>query len=161
MYLEDIELGQTIILEPYIFTEEEIIDFGRKYDPQYFHVDPIAAKDSHFGGLVASGFHIGAVWMKLMISHRMEQMAKLESSKDKQTGGVSPGFLKMRWPNPVRPGDAITYSSTTFEKVELKSRPHLGIIRSMNKGVNQDGKTVLTFIGQGMMPRRPSGGNLT
>ena len=156
MYWEDIELGQTIQLGSYTFTEEEIISFGTKYDPQYFHIDPEAAKESHFGGLVASGFHMGAVWMKLMVAYRTAEIAKLDNPEVSPADGVSPGFLKMRWPNPVRPGDTITYTTTTFDKVELKSRPHLGIIRTKNTGINQDGKTVLTFIGQGMMPRRPT-----
>lgn len=157
MYWEDIELGQTLQLGSYTFTEEEIISFGTKYDPQYFHIDPEAAKGSHFGGLVASGFHMGAVWMKLMVAYRTAQIAKQGNPQVSSTRGVSPGFLKMRWPNPVRPGDTITYTTTTFDKVELKSRPHLGIIRTKNTGINQNGKTVLTFIGQGMMPRRPIG----
>ena len=92
-----------------------------------------------------------------MVAYRTAQIAKQGNPQVSSTRGVSPGFLKMRWPNPVRPGDTITYTTTTFDKVELKSRPHLGIIRTKNTGINQNGKTVLTFIGQGMMPRRPIG----
>ena len=69
-YFEDIELGSQTDIGSYTFTEEEIIAFATKYDPQYFHIDPVRAKDSLFGGLVASGFHVGAIWMKLTIAHR-------------------------------------------------------------------------------------------
>ena len=63
LYWEDIEIGSRRALGDYTFTEEEIIRFGRKYDPQIFHVDPVAAKDTIFGGLIASGWHTAAVWM--------------------------------------------------------------------------------------------------
>ena len=68
LYWEDVVVGSRRDLGSYTFTEEEIIRFGRKYDPQSFHIDPEAAKNSMFGGLIASGWHTAAVWMKLAIA---------------------------------------------------------------------------------------------
>ena len=69
-WFEDIEIGARTELGPYTFTEEEIIRFAKKYDPQYFHIDAEAAKRGPFGGLTASGWHTTATWMKMMIRSR-------------------------------------------------------------------------------------------
>lgn len=154
-WFEDIEIGTRMELGTYTFTEEEIVAFARKYDPQIFHTDPEAAKAGPFGGLVASGWHTTATWMKMMIRARAghEEPADADGRKP-PAGGPSPGFLDLKWPTPVRPGDAITYSSTVSEKLDMRSRPDWGIVRSHNVGVNQNGETVLTFTGQGLVQRR-------
>jgi acyl dehydratase len=156
-WFEDIAIGARMELGPYTFTEAEIIRFAAKYDPQYFHIDAEAAKAGPFGGLTASGWHTSATWMKMMIRSRTGREAQPDETGRKPAGGPSPGFLEMKWPNPVRPGDTITYSSTVVEKIEMKSRPGWGIIRSRNVGINQNGQTVLDFIGQGMIERRKPG----
>jgi len=153
-WFEDIEIGARLDLGAYTFTEAEIIRFATKYDPQYFHIDPEAAKAGPFGGLTASGWHTTATWMKMMIAARTGREEQPDETGRKPAGGPSPGFLDMKWPNPVRAGDTITYSSTVIEKIEMKSRPAWGIIRSRNVGINQRGETVLDFIGQGMAERR-------
>jgi len=157
-WFEDIEIGARLDLGAYTFTEAEIIRFALKYDPQYFHIDAEAAKAGPFGGLTASGWHTTATWMKMMIAARTGREEQPDADGRKPAGGPSPGFLDMKWPNPVRPGDAITYSSTVVEKIEMKSRPAWGIIRSRNIGINQHGQTVLDFIGQGMAERRGDAG---
>ena len=151
-WFEDIQIGSRLDLGSYRFTEEEIISFATKYDPQSFHIDPVAARESHFGGLIASGWHTAAVWMKLMIASRVSQ--KKATGDDGPPAGPSPGFLELKWPNPVRPGDTIRYSSTVVEKIELKSRPDWGIVRSRNEGYNQHGEPVLSFLGQGLIQRK-------
>ncbi|MEX0838671.1 MAG: MaoC family dehydratase [Parvibaculum sp.] len=156
-WFEDIEIGARMELGAYTFTEEEIIRFATKYDPQYFHTDPEAAKAGPFGGLTASGWHTTATWMKTMIRSRTGREDLPDEAGRKPAGGPSPGFLDLKWPNPVRAGDTITYSSTVIEKIEMKSRPQWGIIRSRNIGINQHGQTVLDFIGQGMIERRIPG----
>jgi acyl dehydratase len=150
VYWEDIELGQTLDLGAHTFTEEEIIAFARQFDPQPFHVDKAAAEASPYGGLIASGWHTAAVWMKRMIATR----EKLTREGAAMTGGISPGFRDLRWLKPVRPGDTIRYSTMPTEKVTLKSRPELGLLRSRNEGVNQHGETVFRFTGQALVPRR-------
>lgn len=151
MWWEDIPLGQRTDLGPYTFTKEEMTRFSRAYDPQPFHIDEEAAKTSFYGGIIASGWHVCAVWMKLMIAHGQKRVAEGIISR----GGVSPGFRELRWIQPTRPGMTLHYDSTTHEKVELKSRPELGLVRSFNRALNDAGEPVMTFIGQGFVQRRP------
>jgi acyl dehydratase len=154
-WLEDIPLGMRTELGTHTFTEEEIIAFARKFDPQPFHIDPEAARTGPFGGLVASGWHTTAIWMKLMVRSRLNSDGPADPDGTKPpAGGPSPGFLELKWPVPVRPGDTISFSTTTREKIDMKSRPNMGIIRSLNEGVNQKGETVLSFLGQGLIMRR-------
>lgn len=159
-WLEDIELGNRIDLGEWKMEEAEMMAFARKYDPQPFHIDPAAAAASHFGGIIASGWFTVACWMRAMMKQRNEQVAKyekpeIETPGPKPQNGPSPGFINMLWPTPVRPGDVLTFSATTAEKILMKSRPQWGIIRSTNEGVNQKGELVLRFTGQGMVMRKP------
>lgn len=153
-YWEDIAIGGRRDIGTYTFTEEEIVRFGRKYDPQIFHVDPEAAKKTIFGGLIASGWHTAAVWMKLMVGSRDAGTA---SGNPKTRGGVSPGFEEMKWLKPVRPGMTLTYTAETIEKVELRSRPEFGLIKSRNEARDKAGELVFSFIGKGFVQRRPRG----
>lgn len=151
MWWEDIVIGQRTDLGPYTFTRDEMIRFSTAYDPQPFHIDEEAAKASFYGGIIASGWHVAAVWMKLMIAASQKRAAEGIVSR----GGVSPGFRELRWLKPTRPGMTLHYDSTTHEKVELKSRPELGLVRSFNRALNDAGEPVMTFIGQGFVQRRP------
>lgn len=154
-WFEDIEIGARMELGTYTFTEDEIVAFATKYDPQYFHTDAEAAKAGPFGGLTASGWHTTATWMKMMIRARAGRDEPADADgRQPPAGGPSPGFLDLKWPVPVRPGDRISYSSTVSEKLDMRSRPEWGIVRSHNVGVNQNGETVLTFTGQGLVQRR-------
>ncbi|HTO39405.1 MAG TPA: MaoC family dehydratase [Rhizomicrobium sp.] len=146
-WFEDIKIGARQELGSYIFTQDEIIAFARKYDPQVFHIDPEAAKQTMFGGLIASGWHTAAVWMKLAVAGWGAE----------NKAGISPGFEDMRWLKPVRPGMTVSYSTEIIEKVELKSRPELGLIKSLNEGRDENGEVVFRFIGKGFVPRRPKG----
>jgi acyl dehydratase len=147
MWFEDIEIGMRRELGAYTFTQDEIIAFAREYDPQAFHIDPEAAKHSMFGGLIASGWHTAAVWMKLMIAARDGGPAATGS-------GVSPGFEDMRWLKPVRPGMTLTYSTEVIEKRPLHSRPQFGLIKSRNEARDESGALVFSFIGKGFVARR-------
>ena len=156
-WFEDIKIGTSSDLGSYTFTQEEIIAFGKKFDPQPFHVDPEAAAQTHFGGIIASGWHTCSIWMKLMIASRIGDTVEEEPDEDGRTpprGGPSPGVLDIRWKQPVRPSDTISYHTEVVEKIDLKSRPNIGIIRSLNTGTNQNGKTVITFLGQGLIERK-------
>jgi len=152
-YWEDLEIGTRRELGSYTFTQDEIVAFARKYDPQPFHVDPVAAKQSMFGGIVASGWHTAAIWMKLAIEGR---------ARDKDSGragplrsGVSPGFEDMKWLKPVRPGMTLTYSSQFTGKTELRSRPELGLVKSLNEARDENGELVMSFVGKSFVQRRP------
>lgn len=151
-WFEDIEIGHRRELGSHTFTQDEIIAFAKKYDPQMFHIDPEAAKHSMFGGLIASGWHTAAVWMRLMVDSR-----KTGNAGGLARAGVSPGFEDMKWLKPVRPGTTLHYSTEIIEKVDLKSRPELGLVKSRNEGRGPDGELYFTFTGKGIVPRKPKG----
>jgi acyl dehydratase len=152
MWFEDIEIGSTRVLGTHAFSEDEIIAFAKKYDPQPFHIDREAAKASIFGGIIASGWHTACTWMRLGIESRKREAAE---GNPLQRAGVSPGFEKLRWLKPVRPGVPLTYSATTIEKVELKSRPELGLVKTRNEARGPDGTLYMSFVGKGFVQRRP------
>ncbi|PLX35683.1 MAG: dehydratase, partial [Hyphomicrobiales bacterium] len=124
-YFEDIHLGEQADLGSYQFTAEEIIRFAAAYDPQPFHVDEARAADSHFGGLIASGWHTAAIWMKLMVAYqtRLARTRGLPEHGERPKMGPSPGFREMKWMAPVRAGDTIRYTSRVTEKIDLSSKP--------------------------------------
>jgi acyl dehydratase len=152
MWFEDIVIGARRDLGTYTFTEDRIVAFARKYDPQPFHIDPEAAKHSMFGGLIASGWHTAAVWMKLAVAGREQAQS---AGNPLARGGVSPGFEDMRWLKPVRAGMTLRYSVETIEKIELRSRPTLGLVKSRNEAHDEAGELVFSFIGKGFVPRKP------
>ena len=129
-WFEDIELNVTSELGSHTFTEEEIIRFSRKYDPTPFHVDPEAAKDSPFGGLVASRWHTAATWMKLMVPHVLGRREQPDEMGRTPAAGPSPGILDVEWPAPVRPEFAAPGRTATppvrpeyaYMKVKSKSK---------------------------------------
>jgi len=153
MWFEDIEIGARRELGSHTFTEAEMIAFAKKYDPQPIHIDPDAAKKSIYGGLIASGWHTAAIWMKLAVGNRMME----PGDKKLNRAGVSPGFEDMRWLKPVRPGDTLYYSSEVAGKVDLKSRPTLGLVKSLNEARDAKGELYMSFIGKGFVIRRPTG----
>jgi acyl dehydratase len=153
MWFEDITLGETVTVGSYTFTEDEIIDFGRKYDPQPFHVDREAAARSPYGGIIASGWHIGAVYMKLTVAYF-----------DKMRGGavegiqpnyVSPGFRNMRWLKPVRPGMTLTYTLERVAKLDWPSRPAIGLLETKNEARDETSELVFDFVSRVLVPKRP------
>jgi acyl dehydratase len=151
LYWEDITVGTRRELGTYTFTEEEIIRFAKKYDPQVIHTDPAAAKDSIFGGLIASGWHTAAIWMKLAIADRQ----KNADGSPLLRAGVSPGFEDMKWMKPVRPGMTMKFSSEVYGKTELKSRPDMGLLLTLNKAHDEAGGLAMRFIGKSFVQRRP------
>lgn len=150
LYWEDIEIGTRRELGTYTFTEEEIIRFAKKYDPQVIHTDPEAAKDSIFGGLIASGWHTAAIWMKLSLEERRRAGAPTTARM-----GVSPGFEDMKWMKPVRPGMTMKFSSEIYGKRELKSRPDMGLLLTLNKAHDEAGALAMRFIGKSFVQRMP------
>jgi acyl dehydratase len=131
------------------------VSFARRYDPQPFHVDEAAARQSHFGGLCTSGWHTGATWMRLMVHHRAT-LAKASAAAGQPFArlGSSPGFTDLRWPRPVYAGDTVSFSSTLVDKRPSASRPGWGLAFSRNLGTNQHGEEVLSFVGCVFVERR-------
>ncbi len=144
-YFEDFAPGQVYELGSTTVTEEEIVAFARRWDPQPFHVDPEAAAASVFGGLIASGWHTGAMWMRLYVDSLLDGAASMGS----------PGIEELRWLAPVRPGDTLHARLTVVEATPSERRPDRGTIRSRAEMVNQEGVTVMAMVARGHFARRP------
>lgn len=140
---EDFQAGETIDLGSYMVAEEEIIEFATRYDPQVFHIDPELAKDSFYGGLIASGWHTVAIYTRLLVNGLLRETKSFGS----------PGFDEVRWPRPVRPGDVLHGFFLVQECLSSRSRPNLGIVRSSCEMLNQHNKTVLTMQGVNFIGR--------
>ena len=145
-YWDDYEVGQKFPLGSTSFTADEIVDFGRQYDPQSFHVDADAARQSMFGGLIASGWHVTAKLMRLFVDNYVDQRTALGS----------PGVDEVRWLKPVRPGDTLTAWVECAGKVPSRSRPEMGIVHEQWRATNQKGELVMTLKGTNMVRRRPA-----
>ena len=144
-WFEDFQPGDVAEFGDHEMTEEEILGFAGRYDPQIFHIDPEAAKSSIYGGLIASGWHTVAVMMRLLVEHYIPPNASLGS----------PGVDELRWLRPVRPGDRLRVRVTVQEAVGSRSRPDRGIVRSFTEVLNQDGDAVMTLRSMLLYRRRP------
>ncbi len=156
-FFEDLRIGQQTALGDYTFTPEAIKSFGKKFDPQRFHVDEQAAIDSHFGGLVASGWHTCAAFMKVYVQYHdtIRATTQLAEGERWPAPGPGTGFRDLRWVRPVHAGDTVSYSMRVQDKIEMKSRPNWGLVINQNEGVNQHGDTVMTFEHHLFVERKP------
>lgn len=134
MYFEDYHKGQTSQFGAYEVTENEIKEFAEKYDPQFFHLDKEAAKASLFGGLCASGWHTGAMFMRMLIDNLPEDHGSLGS----------PGIDKLNWLKPVYPGYILSVKSRVDKCRLSESKPGVGLVRVHYQVVNQYDVTVMT-----------------
>ena len=134
-----VELGSRTV------TKEEIIAFAREFDPQPFHLDEEAAKQTIYGGLLASGWHTGSLMMRLLYDGLLRETLSLGS----------PGIDELRWLRPVRPGDTLSGRLTVLECIPSRSKPDRGLLRSLMEMRNQHGEVVLTIKGLGLFGRRP------
>lgn len=142
-WFEDIVVDEAFPLGSHTFSTEEIIRFGTLYDPQYFHVDPEAAKHSHFGSLVASGWHTVSVGHRKMVDALFAEEERLRAlGKEPGVSGPSPGVNKMEFKAPVRPGDTVTYTLTVTGKRPSNSIPGWGLLFNKLDAVNQRGELV-------------------
>ena len=118
-----------------------MIAFARRFDPQPFHTDPVAAKLSVFGGLIASGWYTASLMMRLYVDHYLSHVASLSS----------PGVDELRWLKPVRPGDAISIRITISETRRSNSKPDRGIVHSYVEVLNQKGEIVMSMKGVNLL----------
>lgn len=154
-FFEDLRVGETSDLGSYTFTADEIIAFASKYDRQDFHLDPELARSSPFGGLIASGWHTAAVFMKLLVAHLKAVDADMRrAGKPVARLGPSPGFESLKWIRPVHAGDTISYRTTVCGKREAKSRRNWGLVFFDNEGFNQRGEAVFSFRGKSFLERK-------
>ncbi len=157
-FFEDFKVGQRRDIGSFTFTAEDIKRFAAQFDPQPFHLDEEAGRNSLFGGLAASGWHIGSVCMKLLVAdnQRLAQLAR-ERGEEVAVGGPSPGFRELRWIKPVLAGDTISFAGEIESLRTSSSRPEWGIIQSRNTGTNQCGELVFSFLASAFVPRRNNG----
>ncbi|MBS28437.1 MAG: dehydratase [Alphaproteobacteria bacterium] len=145
LHLEDFSPGQSFELGSHVFSKDEIVAFATQYDPQAFHLTDDAA--GPYGGLIASGWHTGSVYMRLLVDGLLARCASLGS----------PGIDKMRWLAPVRPGDTLTAKLIVEEVRPSKSRPDRGIVFARAEVTNQDGDMVFGLHAPFMIRRRENG----
>ena len=154
-FFEDYEIGHVTEIGSHRFTADDIVRFASAFDPQPFHVSEEAAANSHFGRLVASGWHTGAVMMRLLVAHRRRRLAEAEARREPVGRiGPSPGFEDLRWVRPVYAGDVISYRSTVLAKRDWPKRPGWGLLSHRNEGFNQKGELVFAVTGHVLVERR-------
>lgn len=151
-WFEDIPVGEFHVFGSHTFSELEMVEFAKKYDPQVFHTDPQAALDTPYRGLVASGWHLTAIWMKLMVSY-MERFAN--GVRDGRRNGAGMAIEDLVWHRPVRPGHTITFTYDIVEKPDRIVRDKWGIIRSRNEAFNQYNQLVMSFMIDILAERNP------
>jgi len=154
-FFEDIEIGRRSDIGAYTFTAESIKTFAAKFDPQRFHLDEEEGRKSLFGGLAASGWHVGSACMSLLVANGQRAVKEATARGDKvAVSGPSPGFRDLRWIRPVLAGDTISFSSVIIDKRTSASRPGWGIVQSRTTGINQRGEEVYSITATGFVPLR-------
>ena len=145
LFLEDLQVGQRFGSDTIEVTKENIFDFARGFDPQPFHLDEKAARDSIFKQLTASGWHTAAMSMRLFVTGEFKPVG----------GSIGLAVDELRWPQPVRPGDILKLETEILDVRKSRSKPDRGIIRIRNVTTNQRGEIVQTFMAFVMVLRRP------
>ena len=146
MYFDDFHEGFTAETdESAPLTEEAIIGFALQYDPQPFHLDPEAARDTIYGGLIASGVQTMGIALRQVI----------ESGVWAESSMGSPGLDNVRWPRPTRPGDRLRTTMTVLSLDPSKTRPDRGRVRFGYETRNQDGDVVMSYEATQLLKRRP------
>jgi acyl dehydratase len=143
-YWEDFRVGETFDLGSVTIDGDEMVRFAQRFDPQPFHVDPVAAKETSFGGLIASGWFTGSLFMRLYVEAVL-------SGSDSQG---SPGLSELRWLAPVRAGDVLTGRLTVLDMAPSSTRTTRGTVFLRGELVRA-GEPVLTTTFRGLFGRRP------
>ena len=145
-WFEDYEPGAVHEYGYATLTEDELLDFARKFDPQPMHIDPAYAAAGPFGGLIASGWHTAGLMMRLLADNYLSKVAGL----------ASPGVDELRWPHPVRPGDVLRLRAEVVEARESRSKPDRGVVRTRASMLNQDDVVVMSMLAVNLVAKRPS-----
>ena len=133
-FFEDYTVGATYVCGSFTVTEDEIIQFASRYDPQVMHIDRNLAATGPFGGIIARGWHTVARTMRLVVDNFLPH-----------DGLAAPGIDELRWPRPVRPGDTLTLHATVQEARRSRTKPDRGLIHSLLEVLNQDGEVAMTM----------------
>ena len=140
-YFEDYVPGTVLEYGSISLREDEIIEFARRFDPQYIHTDPGAAAAGPFDGLIASGWHTAGVMMRLFVDHYLSHVASM----------ASPGIDELRWQRPVRPGDTLSIRVSVIEAKRSRSKPDRGMVRSLIEVLNQDREVVMSLTAMNIL----------
>jgi acyl dehydratase len=144
LYLEDLRPGLTLTSGTRTVTRDDIVRFAREFDPQPFHLDEEAAKDSVFGGLVASGWHTAAIMIRLLVGDGAPF-----------AGGIVGVGGELSWTKPVRPGDTLQVHSEIVDVTPSRSRPDRGTVTIRSETRNQRDEVVQVFTAKLIVPRKP------
>ena len=144
-YLEDFQVGERWQSRPVSLSAEEIIAFGRVNDPQPMHVDPAHGAAGPFGSIIASGWQVAILSMRVFI----------EAGGYGDTPMLGMGIDELRWLKPVRPGDVLTVEREVVEVKRSESRPDRGTVRTRVVVRNEAGEPVLSLYSIGRIPARP------
>ncbi|MCD4505255.1 MaoC family dehydratase [Chromobacterium piscinae] len=134
LYFEDLQTGQRFLSDSHTLSEEEIISFARQFDPQPFHTDPEAARQTFFNGLAASGWHTSSLSMRLVAKSALGRAAN---------GLIGMQIDKMRWPQPSRPGDTLQVEVEVLDKRRSGSQPGFGVVKVNWTTRNQRGEIAM------------------
>ena len=144
-YWEDFAVGDSVELGPYPVSEAELLDFSGRFDPQVFHTEPTHPRTYALGGLLASGWHTGAIFMRMAVDALLGDTAVL----------LSPGIDRLRWLAPVHPGDVLSGTMTVEDLRASRSKPDRGIMLSDVVVKNDAGVTVMTLQTTSFIATRP------
>jgi acyl dehydratase len=147
-YFEDYQEGAAYEYGYAAVEEGELVAFARRFDPQPIHADAGLAAAGPFGGLIASGWHTGAIFMRLFADHYLSRVASL----------ASPGIDELRWPAPVRPGDTLRLRTTTTETRRSRSKPDRGLVFTHAELINADDAIVLSLKAMNLLRLRHAQG---
>jgi len=143
-YWEDFAVGQTYTTDPVTMRQADIIRFAEKYDPQFFHTDPEAAKMGPFGKIAASGWHTASTGMRMMLENLIKDVASQGA----------PGVKSLRWLKPVFPDDVLTLTSEVTEHYPSGSRPKIGFVGTRHTMTRQGDEVVMTMENVFMVIKR-------
>ncbi|MES2196424.1 MAG: MaoC family dehydratase [Pseudomonadota bacterium] len=154
-FFEDMAIGLRREVGSFTFTAEDIKRFAAQFDPQAFHLDEEAGRQSLFGGLAASGWHVGSVCMKLLVADGQAQAREAAARGEPvAVWGPSPGFRELRWIKPVLAGDTIRFASEIESLRTSEKRPQWGIVQARQTGTNQRGELAYSLLATAFVPRR-------
>jgi acyl dehydratase len=142
LYIEDLSVGMTITAGPVKVSEAEIVAFAKQYDPQPFHTDPEAAKNTVFKGLAASGWHTAALTMRMIVDGV------------KLAGGAVGFGGEISWPGPTRPGDELSVECEILAITPSRSKPNQAVATLRTVTKNQKGETVQVLTTKNLVFKR-------
>ena len=142
LFLDDLHVGQRFVSGTYALVADEITAFAAAYDPQPFHLDDVAARDTLFDGLAASGWHTAAITMRLQVVSGLPL-----------SGGIVGAGAEITWPKPTRPGDILRVESEIVEIKPSRSRPDRGMVTVRSETLNQRNEVVQILVAKLVVPR--------